>query len=113
MSNIGINVIETDGKATPSIQGAPTSVAAFIIRAEKGIPGRVEPVTNWTQFTENFGGHTANAYGAYAVRGFFDNGGAKAYVTRIVPTNGDNLAKPAKGTFQDKDKKDALTSRLN
>ena len=31
MSNIGINVIETDGKATPSIQGAPTSVAAFIL----------------------------------------------------------------------------------
>lgn len=83
--NVGINVLEVDGKATPSIQAAPTSVAAFVIRSQRGVPhDAVRRVTNWSQFTEYFGGYKENAFGAYAVRGFFDNGGTKAYVTRVA-----------------------------
>ena len=93
MSNIGINVVETDGRATPSIQAAPTSVAAFIIRAQRGVPDdAVYQVTNWSQFTEHFGSYMDNAYGAYAVRGFFDNGGSMAYVTRVVKAPGKETA---------------------
>ena len=92
--NIGINVVEVDGKATPSIQPAPTSVAAFIIRSQRGyiVPTPkgdtcpVQRVTNWSQFTEHFGSYLDDAYGAYSVRGFFDNGGATAYITRVVET---------------------------
>lgn len=84
MANIGLNVVEVDGKATPSIQPAPTSVAAFIIRAQRGVPGTVVSVTNWSQFVEHFGSYIDNAFGAYAVRGFFDNGGSTAFVTRVV-----------------------------
>jgi len=85
--NLGINVVEVDGRATPSIHGASTSVAGFVIRAQRGVPGAVHQVTNFTQFTEHFGGYLADAYGAYSVRGFFDNGGAMAYVTRVVVTD--------------------------
>lgn len=90
MANIGLNVVEVDGKATPSIQPAPTSVAAFLIIAPKGVKDRVEPITNWTEFLEAFGGYMEGAYGAYAVRGFFDNGGARAYVTRLVPDDAES-----------------------
>lgn len=82
--NLGINVVEVDGRATPSIQAAPTSVTGFSIKAQRGIPGQVVRVTNWGQFLEHFGGYAASANGAYAVRGFFDNGGTTAYVTRVV-----------------------------
>jgi phage tail sheath protein FI len=38
--NVGVNVIEVDGRASPTIQAAPTSVAAFIGLAERGAPNR-------------------------------------------------------------------------
>ena len=91
--NVGINVIETDGRATPSIVPAPTSVGAFLIRSERGYVApddqgnEVNPairVTNWSQFVEHFGGYVSGYFGTYAVKGFFDNGGTMAYVTRIV-----------------------------
>jgi phage tail sheath protein FI len=82
--NLGLNLVEVDGKVAPSIQPAATSIAGFSIFAERGVPGRVVKVTNWTQFLEQFGGYTAYANGAYALRGFFDNGGSTAWVTRVV-----------------------------
>jgi phage tail sheath protein FI len=84
--NIGINIVEVDGRAAPSIQAAPTSVTGFTITAQRGIPGEVVRVTNWSQFLEHFGAYRADAYGAYAIRGFFDNGGTTAYITRVVNT---------------------------
>lgn len=89
--NIGLNIVETDGRATPSIQPAQTSVAALIIRSERGIPGNVYQVTNWTEFQEHFGSFTDGAYGAYAVQGFFANGGTMAYITRVVKTERKNV----------------------
>ncbi len=85
-NNVGINVVEVDGRAAPSIQAAPTSVTGFIVLARRGVPGAVRRVTSWTQFLEQFGTFTATANGAYAVQGFFDNGGTTAYVTRVVNT---------------------------
>jgi phage tail sheath protein FI len=101
--NLGINLLEVDG-ATPSIQGAPTSVAGFVIRSQRGVPGVVRQVSNFTQFTDYFGsyvkagntnGTQTSFVGAYAIRGFFDNGGSLAYVLRIV----DTTASPASATF--------------
>jgi phage tail sheath protein FI len=82
--NVGLNVVEVDGRVAPSIQAAPTSVAAFIIRAERGLPDAVRRITNLTEFTQHFGSYIDGANGAYAVRGFFENGGGVAYVTRVV-----------------------------
>lgn len=84
--NLGVNVVEVDGRVAPSIQAAPTSVTGFIVLSQRGVPGAVRRVTSWSQFLEQFGAHTATAYGAYAVQGFFDNGGTTAYVTRVVNT---------------------------
>ena len=82
--NIGLNIVETEGTATPSIQAAPVSNAGFSIVSERGIPGKVIRVTSWGQFVERFGAYTSDGYGAYAIRGFFDNGGSRAFVTRVA-----------------------------
>jgi phage tail sheath protein FI len=90
--NLGVNLVEVDG-ATPSLQGAPTSVAGFVIRAQRGVPGVVRQVSSFSQFADYFGDYvksgnsqgTQTSYvGAYALRGFFDNGGALAYVLPVV-----------------------------
>ena len=82
--NVGINVLETDGKAAPSIQAAATSVGAFLIRSERGVPNAPRRVSSPGQFRDLFGGFSDGAFGAFAVQGFFDNGGATAYVVRVV-----------------------------
>ena len=38
--NVGINVVEVDGRASPAIQAAPTSVAAFLGLTERGVPNQ-------------------------------------------------------------------------
>lgn len=82
--NVGINLIEVDGRASPTLQGAPTSVAAFLGVTERGVPNQPVRFSNAQQFRERFGGHRADGYLAYAVDGFFLNGGREAYVNRVV-----------------------------
>jgi hypothetical protein len=122
--NLGINLVEVNG-ATPSIQGAPTSVAGFVIRSQRGVPGVVQQVSNFSQFMDLFGGYVAagnvngtqtSYVGAYAIRGFFDNGGTIAYVLRVVataavadPTNPVTAATASTHAFQNAGSTTALT----
>jgi len=97
--NVGINVVEVDGRAAPSIQAAPTSQTGFVIRSDRGLPTAVRRITSFKQFTQQFGGYRSDAFGAYALQGFFDNGGTVAYVTRVVRDTGGNAAAAATHTF--------------
>ncbi len=83
MANIGINLLETDGKATPSIQASATSRAGFIGGTQRGVPGVVKLVTNFTEYAGLFGRFKTGFNTPFAVKGFFDNGGSMAYVTRV------------------------------
>jgi phage tail sheath protein FI len=83
MSTIGINVIETDGSAAPAIAGAPTSVTGIVVRTRRGPTDRAVRVSNFRQFLDRFGAHDARFAGAYAVEGFFANGGREAFVARV------------------------------
>jgi phage tail sheath protein FI len=85
--NIGVNVVEVDGRASPEIEAAPTSVAAFLGFTERGLPNRPVAVRSLAQFRDRFGSHLPNGYLAYAVEGFFLNGGREAYVCRVAGTN--------------------------
>jgi uncharacterized protein len=84
--NIGVNVVEVDGRASPTIVAAPISVAGFLVRSQRGVPNLATPIRGFVDFATNFGGYIENAFGAHAVRGFFDSGGTAAYVVRIVGT---------------------------
>ncbi len=78
----GVYVEEVSGGAKP-IQGVGTAVAAFLGIAEKGPVGKATLVTNWTQFTDAFGGFIPGAYLAHAVYAYFNNGGGVCFVVRI------------------------------
>ena len=81
---VGVNVVEVDGRASPALEAAPTSVAAFVGRTRRGVPDRAVRVSSLDQFAARFGSPRADAYLAYAVRGFFLNGGREAHIVRVV-----------------------------
>jgi len=81
--NIGVNVVEVDGSAAPTVVSAPISTAGFLVFSLRGVPNTPVHVQGFSDFVTNFGTYTTSAFGAYAVRGFFDNGGSDAYVVRV------------------------------
>ncbi|MGH8066029.1 MAG: phage tail sheath subtilisin-like domain-containing protein [Candidatus Entotheonellia bacterium] len=103
--NIGINVVETEGRAAPAIAGAPTSVAGLLLRSRRGPTDRAVRVSNFQQFVARFGGHDPRFVGAYCVEGFFLNGGREAHVGRVVAS--DSIA--ASVTLRDRNGNDTLT----
>lgn len=66
------------------IEGVSTSTGAFVGVAERGVIGESRLVTNWQQFVQEYGSYIENSYLAYAVRGFFENGGTRAFISRAV-----------------------------
>jgi phage tail sheath protein FI len=78
----GVYVEEVQPSSRP-IEGVSTSVAAFVGFAQDGPVDEPVMVTNWTQFTNAFGGFLPGGYLAHAVYGFFHNGGTRAYVVRL------------------------------
>ncbi|MEJ7812001.1 MAG: phage tail sheath subtilisin-like domain-containing protein [Gemmatimonadaceae bacterium] len=102
-----------------AIEGVSTSTAGFVGAAERGtVPGYPVPpltlpagvtfsfpvdrgpvlVTSFAEFSRAFGGPLelrpgeTHGYLARAVRGFFANGGKRAYITRVVHFDAANLA---------------------
>jgi hypothetical protein len=59
-------------------------VAAFAGIAHRGPLNRVEVLEGWPQFVDTYGDFQDSAYLAYAVRGFFDNGGLRCHVLRVA-----------------------------
>lgn len=87
----GVYVREAPGGAR-AIQAAPTAVTIFVGETERGPVGPTS-ITSPVQFERLFGGFfRAEAGGGvptrlfmpYAIRGFFANGGPRAYVLRLV-----------------------------
>ena len=109
MTNIGINVVEVDGRGSPSITGAAVSVAAFNVLTRRGVPNSPGRVTSFPQFVDRYGSYFTGGLGAYLVKGFFDNGGQTAYINRVVDTTPATGAAPASLTLQDASPADTLT----
>jgi uncharacterized protein len=99
----GVYVEEVD-RGTKPIEAAGTSIAAFVgITAEasrkaldpasgervavESVLNKATLVTNWTQFTDIFGGFTSGAYLPDAVYGYFSNGGGPCYITSLRALN--------------------------
>jgi len=79
----GVYVEEIEIGAKP-IEGVSTSTVGFVGKAEKGEDDKAVLITNWGQFTENFGRYTATQpYLAPAVYGFFVNGGSRCFVVKV------------------------------
>src|SRR4051794_4530114 len=86
----GVYVEEVEAGSRP-IEGVSTAVAAFVGLAEKGPVNEPTLVSNWTQFSDAFGGFLPNSYLAHSVYGYFLNGGGNSYIVRIG-ADGDGAA---------------------
>ena len=101
----GVYVEEFDSGPTP-MQGVSTSIVGFIGLAEKGpVIGSPLLVTGVSDFSRKFGGYLQTTefgdyrFLAHAVSHFFGNGGGKAFVMRVAPSD----ALPAKFSSDKKD----------
>lgn len=66
------------------IEGVSTSTAGFVGPTERG-PEYARLVTSWLDYQRWYGGYIPDqSYLAYAVQGFFANGGQRCFVSRIV-----------------------------
>ena len=66
------------------IEGVSTSTGAFVGVTERGPIGKSGFVTSWKDFQKQYGGYLEDSYLPYAVRGFFENGGTRAFISRVV-----------------------------
>ena len=89
----GVYVEEIDSGARP-LEGVGTAVAAFVGLAESGPFNRPTLISNWTSFTDNFGGFLPGSYLARSVYGYFMNGGGNCYVVRIGEDGSESGASP-------------------
>src|SRR3989442_3996194 len=79
----GVYVEEVEAGSRP-IEGVGTATAAFVGLAEKGPVNAPTLVTNWSQFSQAFGGFLEGSYLAHSVYGYFLNGGGSAYILPIA-----------------------------
>lgn len=80
----GIYIQEIPG--VRSVQGASTSVAAFIGFAESGPYEVPTLITSWNAFTRQFGSLTWYGFMPWAVYEFFQEGGTSCYIVRVQQT---------------------------
>lgn len=82
LSYPGVYVQEVSGGPGP-IAGVPTSITAFIGRAKRGPVEEPFTVNNFAEFAQHFGGLGYDFPMSYAVRDFFQAGGAQAVIVRV------------------------------
>jgi hypothetical protein len=100
----GVYVEEVDRGSKP-IEAVGTSTVAFLGECNVGPVNKPTLVTNWSQFTKNFGDFANSRFLAHGVYGFFNNGGSRAFVVNVgmIPEDGD-LAKIRPGLYIGDDK---------
>ena len=88
----GVYIEEIERGPRP-IEGVPTSTAAFLGETERGA---IKPrmVTSYKEYQRWFGGTFGDSkFMPYTASGFFENGGKRLYVCRIVGENGCQVEK--------------------
>ena len=82
----GVYIEEFEIGARP-IEGVSTSTAGFLGETERGTT-KPRIVTSWPDYQRRFGSYFGSGkYLPYAVQGFFENGGQRCFIGRIVKTS--------------------------
>jgi hypothetical protein len=79
----GVYMEEFEIGARP-IEGVSTSTAGFLGLTERGPTEEPRLVTSFSDYITKFGGYQKDFYLPYAVEGFFNNGGKRCFIGRIV-----------------------------
>ena len=77
-------VVNEEEPRIRNVQGLPTSILAAVGITERGPVREPVLVTSFEEYVNTFGGDTVNSDLTHAMRGFFENGGNTAYVSRVV-----------------------------
>ncbi|MET0340089.1 MAG: phage tail sheath subtilisin-like domain-containing protein [Polyangiales bacterium] len=76
--------IEEVPSGVRTITGVPTSIAAFVGRAQRGPTNKATLIGGFGEFERLFGGLWTDSQLGFAVRDFFLNGGGQAVIVRLV-----------------------------
>jgi phage tail sheath protein FI len=79
----GVYVEEIPSGVHP-ITGVATSTAAFVGTFRKGLLNEAVQILSQADFEREYGGLDRNSEASYAIQQFFMNGGAEAWVVRVV-----------------------------
>lgn len=84
----GVYAVDVSGGSRP-IESEGTSTFGVVGEAARGIPDRPTFVSNFGAFQRAFGGHRRGEAGylAHAVESFFENGGKRCFVVRVLPSS--------------------------
>ena len=95
---------ELQDKAPPVIRQVRTDITGFVGLAERGPLHQPVQIESWRQFQSRFGDFVAYGFLAYAVKGFFENGGRTCFVVRTagVTAQAASLILKNKGTDDSK-----------
>jgi uncharacterized protein len=74
---------ERSDAGVPVVSPLRTDIAGFLGITRCGPLHIPVPVESWRQFVARFGDFTGAGFLAYAVRGFFDNGGRRCWIVRV------------------------------
>lgn len=81
----GVDYVEVDfDKGARAIQGIATDIGGMIILSKSGPINVPTYVTSAEKAFEIFGSHVDYAMGAYAIDGFFKNGGRELWIVRVA-----------------------------
>src|SRR5215813_11972141 len=77
----GVYIREVEVASPPRVR---LDIPGWVGQATRGPLHAPQPITNWGQFQDIFGGFAGFSYLPYAVFGFFLNGGERCYVVRVA-----------------------------
>ena len=83
-SGVGGVELAVQGGPAHAIARVSTATAAFVGRALKGPVNQSVLINSFAEFQHHFGGLWQPSTLSYAVEQFFENGGLKAYIVRVV-----------------------------
>jgi uncharacterized protein len=83
-SDVGGVELAVQGGAAHAIERVSTATAAFVGRALKGPVNQPVLINSFAEFQLHFGGLWQPSTLSYAVEQFFENGGLKAHIVRVV-----------------------------
>ncbi|MEH1867435.1 MAG: phage tail sheath C-terminal domain-containing protein [Nostoc sp.] len=75
---------EFQDAAPPVIRRIRTDIAGFVGLAERGPLNQAVQIDSWRHFQAKFGNFLPYSFLAYAVKGFFENGGRTCFIVRIA-----------------------------
>ncbi len=86
--------------APPVIRRLRTDITGFVGLAERGPLNKPVQIDSWRQFQVQFGNFVAYGFLAYAVKGFFENGGQTCFVVRIAGSSATKASLMLKNTAE-------------